>query len=50
MYELNMYTPMLIVSALAIFLLGVYVLYSRLVRLPELPRSVDLFRAAIRGR
>ena len=30
--------------------LGVYVLYSRIVRLPELPRSVDLFRSAIRGR
>ncbi len=30
--------------------LGVYVLYSRLVRLPELPRSVDLARSAIRGR
>lgn len=30
--------------------LGVYLLYSRLVRLPELPRAVDLVRSAIRGR
>ncbi len=30
--------------------LAVYVLYSRAVRLPELPRSIDLFRSAIRGR
>jgi putative peptidoglycan lipid II flippase len=30
--------------------LGVYVLYSRLVRLPELSRSLDLFRSAVRGR
>ena len=30
--------------------LAVYLLYSRLVRLPELPRAVDLARSAIRGR
>lgn len=30
--------------------LGVYLLYSRLVRLPELPRAIDLGRSAIRGR
>jgi peptidoglycan biosynthesis protein MviN/MurJ (putative lipid II flippase) len=30
--------------------LAVYVLYSRLVRLPELARAVDLSRAAVRGR
>jgi putative peptidoglycan lipid II flippase len=30
--------------------LAVYLLYSRLVRLPELPRTIDLFRAAVRGR
>ncbi len=30
--------------------LVVYLLYSRLVRMPELPRSIDLFRSAIRGR
>jgi putative peptidoglycan lipid II flippase len=30
--------------------LAVYVLYSRLVRLPELSRAVDLARAAVRGR
>jgi putative peptidoglycan lipid II flippase len=30
--------------------LAVYLLYSRLVRLPELPRTVDLFRSALRGR
>ncbi len=29
---------------------GVYLLYSRLVRLPELSRALDLGRAAIRGR
>jgi putative peptidoglycan lipid II flippase len=30
--------------------LAVYLLYSRLVRLPELPRTIDLARSAIRGR
>jgi len=30
--------------------LAVYVLYSRLVRLPELGRAVELMRAAARGR
>jgi len=30
--------------------LAVFVLYSRLVRLPELPRCIDLFRSAVRGR
>ncbi len=30
--------------------LAVYLLYSRLVRLPELPRAIDLARSAIRGR
>jgi len=30
--------------------LGVYLLYSRLVRLPELPRAIDLGRSALRGR
>ena len=30
--------------------LGVFVLYSRAVRLPELHRSIDLFRSAVRGR
>jgi putative peptidoglycan lipid II flippase len=30
--------------------LAVFVLYSRVVRLPELPRSIDLFRSAVRGR
>ena len=30
--------------------LAVYVLYSRLVRLPELSRSIDLLRSALRGR
>jgi len=30
--------------------LVVYLLYSRVVRMPELPRSIDLFRSAIRGR
>ncbi len=30
--------------------LAVYLLYSRLVRLPELPRAIDLGRSAIRGR
>ncbi|MEX1334598.1 MAG: lipid II flippase MurJ, partial [Candidatus Limnocylindrales bacterium] len=30
--------------------LAVYLLYSRLVRLPELPRALDLTRSAIRGR
>jgi putative peptidoglycan lipid II flippase len=30
--------------------LAIFVLYSRLVRLPELPRAIDLGRSAIRGR
>ena len=30
--------------------LAVYLLYSRAVRLPELPRAIDLARSAIRGR
>ncbi len=30
--------------------LGAYLLYSRLVRLPELPRAIELGRAALRGR
>ena len=30
--------------------LVVFLLYSRLVRLPELPRAIDLGRSAIRGR
>lgn len=29
--------------------LGVYLLYSRLVRLPELPRAIELGRSALRG-
>jgi putative peptidoglycan lipid II flippase len=30
--------------------LAIYLLYSRVVRLPELPRTIDLARSAIRGR
>ena len=30
--------------------LAVFLLYSRVVRLPELPRAIDLARSAVRGR
>ena len=39
-----------LLTLVAVASIVVYVLYSRLVRLPELPRSIDLFRSAVRGR